>query len=293
MILGSVYNWVAGCKNGTAYLLTCSSLLCLAACSSNPFSSNDNGLTGKPGPTVAGAAIGAGSMALLHGSKYAIGLAGLGGAALGYYVSTLTFDSGGVTQVGGQVFTQGDFVTIEIPTDRIFEENTADLLPEATPALDSAVDVLKRYPDNNILVSGNTSGFGTARWERTLSEKRAREVAAYLWAHGVNSFKGGTGDFDPSSPMRTLGYVGYGNYFPISNNIRAASIRENSRIQITAYPSRRQLHLCDDQKVHANIGGTDDKPFATPASSNGYKDEPYTRPSPPAGKNDSNLYDVK
>lgn len=247
----------------------------LAGCSFNPFTT-DNEMTGRAGPTVAGGAIGAGGAALLGGSKYTIGLAGLGGAALGYYVSTLNFAAGGIDQAGGQVFTQGDYVTIEFPTDNIFDENTADFLPEATPALDSTVEVLKRYPDNSILVSGNTSGFGTTRWERTLSEKRAREVASYLWAHGVNAFKGGPAEFDPSAPTRTLSYVGYGNYFPISNNIKADSIRENSRIQITAYPSRAQLKLCEDQKIFANIGERRDSPIdpAGPVSSNGYKDEP-------------------
>ncbi|HSW93923.1 MAG TPA: OmpA family protein [Gammaproteobacteria bacterium] len=262
-------------KRSAAGLLSLLCLPFLAGCSFNPFTT-DNEMTGRAGPTLAGGAIGAGSAALLGGSKYTIGLAGLGGAALGYYVSTLNFAAGGIDQAGGQVFTQGDYVTIEFPTDNIFDENTADLLPEAAPALQSTVEVLKRYPNNNILVSGNTSGFGTTRWERTLSEKRAREVASYLWAHGVNAFKGGPAEFDPSSPTRSLSYVGYGNYFPISNNIKNDSIRENSRIQITAYPSRAQLKLCNDQKIFANIGERREDPMDStgPVSSNGYKDEP-------------------
>jgi outer membrane protein OmpA-like peptidoglycan-associated protein len=264
-------------KHSMACFFTVGFLLLLASCSFNPFST-DNQLTGRAGPTIAGGAIGAGSVALLGGSKYAIGLAGLGGATLGYYLSTLHFAAGGVDQAGGQVYTQGDYITIEFPTDNIFEDNTAEILPEATPALQSTVEVLKRYPNNNILVSGNTSGFGTTRWERTLSEKRAREIAAYLWAHGVNAFKGGPSEFDPYAPTRSLSYVGYGDYFPISNNIKAASIRENSRIQITAYPSRRQLKLCDDQKVYANIGGFSEPAIPSsapvPRVGNGYKDEP-------------------
>lgn len=269
-------------KRGAMYFLSWIFLLPLAGCSFNPFTT-DNELTGKAAPTVAGGAIGAGTAALLGGSKYTIGLAGLAGASLGYYVSTLTFAAGGITQAGGQVYTLGDYATVEIPTDTIFESNTADLLPGAGPALDSTVEVLKRYPRDNILVSGNTSGFGTTRWERTLSEKRAREVAAYLWAHGVNAFKGNPSEFDPSSPTRTLNYVGYGNYFPISNNIRADSIRENSRIQITAYPSRRDLKLCDDQKVFANIGASNEPPL--------YKDEPPPVTTAEAAP-DANLYNI-
>jgi outer membrane protein OmpA-like peptidoglycan-associated protein len=271
-------------KRGTTFIFIF--LLTLTGCSFNPFTT-DNNETGNPGYAVAGGAIGAGSAALLGGSKYTIGLAGIGGAALGYYISTLTFAAGGVTQAGGQVFTLGDYVTIEIPTDSIFEENSAELLPEAAPVLQSAVEVLKRYPNNNILVSGNTSGFGTRRWELTLSERRAKEVAGYLWAHGISSFRG-TSDYDPSAPLRTLSYVGYGNYFPISNNIKAASIRQNSRIQITAYPERDQLNICKDKKVFADIGGLKEQPIdpSPPISStgNGYKDETLE---------DNNLYDMK
>ncbi len=262
----------------------------LTGCSFNPFRT-DNEMTGKPMPTIAGGAIGAGSVALLGGSKYAIGLAGLGGATLGYYLSTLNFASGGINQVGGQVYTLGDYVTIEIPTDNVFDENSADILPQGEAALQSTVDVLKRYPNNSILVSGNTSGFGTRRWELTLSEKRAREVATYLWAHGINTFKGGTSEFDPSSPLRTLSYVGYGNYFPIANHIKADSIRQNSRIQITAYPSSAQL--CKNKTVFSNIGESNDKPFASRVSSNGYKDEPLSNNnSIVTAKNDNYLYEM-
>jgi len=284
-------------KPNVAYSLVPAFLL-LTSCSFNPFTT-DNEMTGKVVPTAAGGAIGAGSVALLGGSKYAIGLGALGGATLGYYLSTLNFAAGGVAQAGGQVYTLGDYVTIEIPTDSIFDENSAELLPEAGPVLQSAVSVLERYPNNNILVSGNTSGFGTRRWERKLSENRAREVAAYLWAHGISSFRGAN-NFDPSAPLRTLNYVGYGNYFPISNNIKAASIRENSRIQITAYPSKSQLKLCKDQKVFANIGGLNENPIQSgapePYVGNAFKGD--TLPdnksaiSTTTAETDSYLYDI-
>lgn len=255
-------------------------LLSLCGCSFNPFSSN-NEMTGKPMPAFAGAGIGAGTAALLGGSKYTVALAGLGGAALGYYLSTLNYASGGINQVNGQVYTQGDYLTIEFPTDKIFEDNSAELLPAAGPALQSVVDVLSRYPNSNIMVSASTSGFGTRRYELQLSERRARVVTTYLWAHGINAFKGN--DFDPSAPTRKLIYVGYGDLVPIANNIKAASIRSNSRVQITAYPSKYQLELCDGQKVFANIGGLKEPPISSnPPSQEGgivYK-----------GATDSNLY---
>ncbi len=230
--------------------------LSLTGCSYNPFSTN-NELTGNPAGAVAGGAIGAGSAALLGANKYFIALTGLGGAALGYYLTTMDFAAGAITKAGGQVYTIGDYLGIEIPTDSIFEENSADFLPVAGPVLDSTVSVLQRYPNNNIMVSGNTSGFGTRSYEFRLSEARARQISAYLWSHGVSAFKA----TDATLPTRKLMYVGYGDYFPIANNIKAIGIRQNSRIQITSFPSLRDLKLCKDQKVFANIGALQADPI--------------------------------
>jgi len=227
-------------------------LLGISACTYTPFG-NDNRLTGSPLGTAVGAGVGAGAGYVIGGSSESLALlGGLAGGTIGYYVTTLRFASGGVIQAGGQVYTLGDYATIEIPTDNLFDANSDEFLYEAGPALDSAVAVLNRYPNNNIMVSGNTSGFGTTKWEKQLSEARARQVAAYLWAHGINNFK------CQSIDKRKLTYVGYGNYFPIANNIRAKSIRENSRIQITAYPSKADLHLDKRHQVFHNIGGLDE-----------------------------------
>lgn len=238
------------------YRLTAAIFLALnlAACSYTPFG-NDNHLTGSPVGTAIGAGIGGGIGYVAGGNSVGYGLlGGLLGGSVGYYVTTLRFDSGGVIQSGGVVYTLGDYVGIEVPTDKLFDANSDEFLYEADPILDSIVAVLNRYPNNNVLISGNTSGFGTRKWELKLSEARARQVASYLWAHGITPFK------SQSIDMRKLSYVGYGNFFPISNNIKAHSIRENSRIQITSYPCN--VDICRNKKcsVFRNIGAADEEP---------------------------------
>jgi hypothetical protein len=222
----------------------------LAGCSYNPFITN-NHTTGSPVGTAIGAGIGAGSVALLGGTKPYIALGGLVGGAIGYYVTTLRYDAGGVIQAGGNVYKIGDYVGIYIPTDNVFEPNTDSFLPQAGPILDSAVAVLMRYPKNNILISGNTSGFYCARWEQELSERRAEKVSAYLWNAGINQF------ITPTLNLRKLNYVGYGDYFPIAKPLTNNGIRENSRIQITSYPSNCDLDLDQYHLAVHNIGGMD------------------------------------
>lgn len=235
-------------KRTIRHLLIFLCWLALTSCSFNPFT-RDNQLTGSAASTGVGAAIGGGTMLGVDASKPLVGVGALAGGLVGYYVSTLRFASGGIIQGGGQVFTVGEYATVEIPTDSLFDTNSSELLPEAEPILKSTVDVLNRYPNNNILVSGNTSGFGPQRYEHRLSEARARQIAAYLWANGINVF-----EHQSIRSTRKLIYVGYGDFFPISNNIRAKSIRENSRIQITAYPTSAQLAMGKRFKVFNNIG---------------------------------------
>lgn len=225
--------------------------LLLTSCTFNPFTT-DNKLTGTATGTGIGAGTSVGMAAMLGASKSKLIASGLVGAAVGYYVSSLRFASGGVIQGGGQVFTLGDYASIEIPTDRIFDTNSSDFLDDAGPVLDSAVAVLKRYPDDNIMVSGNTSGFGTTKFQLKLSEARARQVSAYLWAHGISLLQ------NQSNKPRKLTYTGYGSFFPIANDIHNDSIRQNSRIQITAYPTNAQLKLDKCQKVFNNVGDIDE-----------------------------------
>lgn len=243
-------------------IATVLSLILQSGCNYNPFI-GDNHLSGSPGATVVGAGAGVGIVSLFRGSPPALVLGGLTGGALGYYSSTLRYDAGGLIQGGGQMYKLGDFVGINIPTDKLFIVNTDDFTYQAPQILDSAATILQRYPNNNILVSGNTSGFARPRWERQLSLKRAQKVAAYFWNAGINQFK------DKISGMRKLNYVGYGDYFPIASDHTNNGIRENSRIQITSYPDDCDLHLDKRHAALNNVGGMDTSDTDNAASCKG------------------------
>jgi len=224
-------------------------LLLLPACSSTPFQQT-NGTSSPAVAPLVGAAVGAGSASLMKLSKPLIALAGIGGAGLGYYVTTLHFDSTGIAQAGGQVYTVGDYVTIDIPSDNLFDVNSSDFLPQAQSTLESVVTVLNRYPCHNIIIAGNTSGFNTDKSEQKLSENRARQIAAFLWSHGIPG--------DQEDNQRRLIYVGYDNYLPIANTITAKGIRTNSHIQITASPPDAKVMDEGVFKVFRNIGAFDE-----------------------------------
>lgn len=226
--------------------------LALSACTFNPFTTN-NHTTGSVAGTAVGASMGAGAIALLGGSKAYIALGGIGGGALGYYFTSLRSDASGIIDAGGNVYVLGEYIGIYLPSDHLFASNTSEFLPQAHNTLDSVVEVLNRKPDNNILISGNTSGFSAYPWEQRLSQRRAKAVAAYLWVSGVEQFK------HESNDVRRLTYVGYGDYFPISSDLTNKGIRENSRIQITSYPTHAILHPREHDISDVNIASMDDK----------------------------------
>jgi hypothetical protein len=219
-------------------------------CTTKPYGDRD---TSKhvAGAAIGGAAAGFGTAALGAPRPMIVGAA-VGGMALGYYVTTLRFDAGPIYKVGGHVYSQGDYVGIDIPSYKLFDANTAELRPDADPLLDSAVAVLKRYPDSNVLVSGNTSGMGAHRYDQKLSQARARRVAAYLWSHGIGSFKA------QSINTRKLSFVGYGDYFPIASDVKIENVQKNSRIQITVYPSKKDLQLDKTSQAFENVGSSYD-----------------------------------
>lgn len=221
--------------------------LMLAGCSYNPFSS-DNHLTGKPVGAVIGGTAGAGTAAIAGASRTGVAITGVGGAALGYYFTTREFLSGGIKRAGGDVFVEGDCVTIALPTTSLFDDNSPRLRSDAAPALDSTIAVMNDFPDNNIFISGNSSGFGTQTDEKRMTQLRAQEVAGYLWAHGVSAFQSN------GISRRQLTVVGYGHRMPIANSITATGIFENSRIQISSCPCITELKSNIINKTNANIG---------------------------------------
>lgn len=238
-------------KSGRILSLVIFALLFIYGCTYNPLIGN-NHTTGDPAGAVIGAGAGAGAVALVGGSRQLLWLGGITGGMFGYYVTTLRSDAADIIDAGGKVYKIGDYVGIYIPSDRLFYPNTAELLPTSVPILDSASTVLRRYPNNNILISGNTSGFYRSKWEQRLSERRARVISAYLWKSGVNEFK------TPSNDIRKLNYVGYGDYFPIAGTYVNKGIRANSRIQITSYPSNCDLMVDKRHVALRNMGSTDD-----------------------------------
>jgi len=100
-----------------------------------------------------------------------------------------------------------------------FERASAEITPASFATLDKLAETAKRCPDLRIEVEGHTDSDGTPQRNQALSERRARAVADYLTAKGV----------DP----RRLVAIGYGQSKPVAPNDTAANKARNRRIEFT------------------------------------------------------------
>ena len=116
-----------------------------------------------------------------------------------------------------------DELGVTITLDNVnFQPNSDALLPAEQEKLRRIADILKNYPDRDLLITGHTAGVSgyTAAQHQELSELRAK----------------GVGDFLLSLGARTAGQVttrGAGASVPIGDNATEEGRRRNRRVEIT------------------------------------------------------------
>ncbi len=98
-----------------------------------------------------------------------------------------------------------------------FDFNQATLRPESKNELDRLVALLNDMPSLKIEISGHTDNIGSAQYNKTLSERRAKSVVDYLIENGI-------------SPNR-LTYKGYGFDMPIAPNDTEEGRQQNRRTE--------------------------------------------------------------
>jgi OOP family OmpA-OmpF porin len=89
---------------------------------------------------------------------------------------------------------------VALPTV-LFRVGTAELLPEASPALDQLAAALKARPALRLRVAGHTDKVGESDKNQLLSEQRAEAVKAYLVQAGVAANRLATSGYGDSQPL--------------------------------------------------------------------------------------------
>lgn len=98
-----------------------------------------------------------------------------------------------------------------------FDFAKATLRPESQNELDRLAKLMMEMPNLKIEISGHTDNIGSAQFNKSLSERRAKAVVDYLIEKGI-------------SPTR-LTYKGYGFDMPIATNDTEEGRQQNRRVE--------------------------------------------------------------
>ncbi|MBL0025017.1 MAG: OmpA family protein [Saprospiraceae bacterium] len=116
-----------------------------------------------------------------------------------------------------------DKKTLEIAMQAVqFQVGSAVLKPESSIVLIQIVDIMQRYTDFIMTISGHTDNTGSATANQVLSEKRARACYDFLIKNGV--------------PESRVSYSGFGESRPISTNINEKGRSLNRRVEFNLIP---------------------------------------------------------
>jgi outer membrane protein OmpA-like peptidoglycan-associated protein len=163
-------------------LVLASCALIVAACTTNPYSGEQQ--ASKAATYGAGAAAVCGLVGAIDSGKHARNAAlgcGIVGAGVGAYMDVQEAKLREQLQgTGVQVVREGDNIRLIMPGNITFETDSYNLRSSFYPVLNSVGEVLSKYADTTMRVTGHTDNTGSRSYNQTLSEKRATSVADYL-----------------------------------------------------------------------------------------------------------------
>jgi len=116
---------------------------------------------------------------------------------------------------------KGDSLGVTLTLENVqFLPDSAVLVPEEKEKLKRIAEILKKYPDRDILITGHTALAGTAMGRKKLSEERAMAVGEFLLSLGVRK-------------REQVVTRGMGAEVPIADNATEEGRRKNRRVEIT------------------------------------------------------------
>jgi len=176
-----------------------------------------------------GAAAGAGVGALLGGGEGALIGAGVGaavgaggGALIGHYMDKQQAELDRNLQ-HARVVREGDKLVVHFSSAILFDSDGSQLQPTAQEDLGAFTQVLKKYPDTEIVVQGFTDSTGSNKTNDKLSAERASAVVTYLNAAGV--------------PRTRMTAEGMGESNPSASNTTTSGRAQNRRVEVAIRPN--------------------------------------------------------
>jgi len=204
--------------------LAAAGMLALSACTTNPYTGQQQ--ASKAATYGAGAAAACALVGAIDSGKHARNAAlgcGLAGAGVGAYMDVQEAKLREQLQgTGVQVVRDGDNLRLIMPGNITFETDSYNLRSDFYSVLNSVGDVLSKYADTTLRVTGHTDNTGGREHNQMLSERRASSVADYLVTRSV-------------ARSRML-VQGMGFSQPVADNGTTQGRAQNRRVELYILP---------------------------------------------------------
>ena len=115
-----------------------------------------------------------------------------------------------------------DILAVTMGSDVLFDVGSSSIKPGAEAQIQKVGQVLKKYPETEIMIAGHTDSTGSAKFNQQLSEHRANNVKLVLVRAGV-------------APSR-IETIGFGQTAPVADNSTQEGRQQNRRVVITITP---------------------------------------------------------
>jgi outer membrane protein OmpA-like peptidoglycan-associated protein len=207
------------------------SALLLTACTTNPYTGEQQvskGLLGAGTGAALGGAAGAliGATTKLKTGKSAMigaGVGALAGGGIGVYMDNQEAKLRQRLQNSGVSVTRvGDSIVLNMPSNITFASNQSAVKPEFYDTLNSVALVLQEYDQTEVAVVGHTDADGSDEYNQNLSRQRAASVARYLTSQQLASGR--------------FSVEGRGEQEPVASNASFSGKQKNRRVEITIQP---------------------------------------------------------
>jgi len=124
----------------------------------------------------------------------------------------------------------GEGIQVTFQSGLLFDFDSDRIKTDAAVNLKNLAASLDKYPNSSLLIVGHTDAVGSADYNQTLSERRARSTATYLSGQGV--------------AVTRLQTLGRGETEPVASNDTEQGMQKNRRVEVAIYASdayRNQL----------------------------------------------------
>jgi outer membrane protein OmpA-like peptidoglycan-associated protein len=190
-------------------------------------------IIGAAGGAVAGAGVGSAAKNTALGAIIGAAVGGVTGGIIGKQMDKQAKE---IEQIPGATVSRvGEGINVTFESGVLFGSDQSTLSATAQTKVKDLANVFAKYPDSYILIEGHTDATGSDDHNMTLSEQRAKAVAAYLQAQNISKER-----------IKT---AWYGETQPKVDNDTEAGKAQNRRVEFAIYANEALIEKAKQQST--------------------------------------------